>query len=54
MAKGVEIRDHYNETDVTLVKDDNPIYVVQVQLRVYNEGVAIRYFFPENVKGNLL
>ena len=46
-----QIRDHYNEVDVTLVKDDNPIYVVQVQLRVYNEGVAIRYFFPENVKG---
>jgi hypothetical protein len=46
-----EIRDHYNETDITLVKDDNPIYVMQVQLRVYNEGVAIRYFFPENVKG---
>ncbi|MDB5149480.1 MAG: alpha-glucosidase [Mucilaginibacter sp.] len=46
-----QVRDHYNEVDVTLVKDDNPIYVVQVQLRVYNEGVAIRYFFPENVKG---
>jgi alpha-glucosidase len=46
-----QIRDHYNEVDITLVKDDNPIYVVQVQLRVYNEGVAIRYFFPENVKG---
>ncbi|MDN5286646.1 MAG: alpha-glucosidase [Mucilaginibacter sp.] len=45
------IRDHYNEVDVTLVKDGNPIYVMQVQLRVYNEGVAIRYFFPENVKG---
>jgi len=46
-----QIRDHYNEVDITLVKDDNPIYVMQVQLRVYNEGVAIRYFFPENVKG---
>ncbi|GAA3962423.1 glycoside hydrolase family 97 protein [Mucilaginibacter dorajii] len=46
-----QVRDHYNEVDITLVKDDNPIYVVQVQLRAYNEGVAIRYFFPENVKG---
>ncbi|WPU96101.1 glycoside hydrolase family 97 N-terminal domain-containing protein [Mucilaginibacter sabulilitoris] len=46
-----QIRDHYNETDITLIKDDNPIYVMHVQLRVYNEGVAIRYFFPENVKG---
>ncbi|SDT36606.1 alpha-glucosidase [Mucilaginibacter mallensis] len=44
-------RDHYNESDIELVKDDNAIYVMQVQIRAYNEGIAIRYFFPENVKG---
>ncbi|HEX8460194.1 MAG TPA: glycoside hydrolase family 97 catalytic domain-containing protein, partial [Segetibacter sp.] len=27
------------------------IYVVHIQLRAYNEGIAIRYFFPENAKG---
>jgi hypothetical protein len=46
-----KIRDHYNESDIELVKDDNAIYVMQVQIRAYNEGIAIRYFFPENVKG---
>lgn len=45
------IRDHYNAANITLVKDDNPIYVMQVQVRVYNEGVAFRYYFPENPKG---
>jgi hypothetical protein len=45
------VKDNYNETDVQLVKDDNPIYKMEVQLRAYNEGVAIRYFFPENEKG---
>jgi len=45
------VRNHYNETDVTLVKDDNPIYVMEVQIRAYNEGVALRYHFPENPKG---
>lgn len=46
-----KIRDHYNETDIEFVKDDNPIYTMQIQIRAYNEGIAIRYFFPENVKG---
>ncbi|AXY73606.1 alpha-glucosidase [Paraflavitalea soli] len=45
------IRDHYNALIVDLVKDDNPIYPMQVEIRAYNEGAAIRYFFPENVKG---
>jgi len=46
-----QIRDHYNACDITLVKDDNPMYVMQVQVRVYDEGAAIRYYFPENEKG---
>jgi alpha-glucosidase len=45
------IRDNYNAVTIELVKEDNPIYPVHVNLRVYNEGVAIRYFFPENEKG---
>jgi hypothetical protein len=46
-----QIRDHYNMADITLKKDDNPIYEMHIQLRAYNEGVAIRYYFPENPKG---
>jgi hypothetical protein len=45
------IRDHYNAVTIQLVKDDNPIYPVNVEIRVYNEGAALRYFFPENEKG---
>jgi alpha-glucosidase len=45
------IKDNYNAVTIELVKDDNPIYWMHVELRVYNEGAGIRYFFPENVKG---
>lgn len=46
-----EIRDHYNAVSIELVKDDNPIYLINVEIRVYNEGAALRFFFPENSKG---
>jgi alpha-glucosidase len=46
-----QIRDHYNAVTIELVKDDNPIYTMNVEIRAYNEGAAIRYFFPENPKG---
>lgn len=45
------IRDRYNAATIELVKEDNPIYPVHVNIRVYNEGFAVRYFFPENEKG---
>ena len=45
------IRDHYNAVTIRLAKEDNPIYPLEVEIRVYNEGAAIRYFFPENMKG---
>ena len=45
------IKDNYNAATIELVKDDNPIYLMNVEIRTYNEGVAIRYFFPENEKG---
>lgn len=44
-------RDHYNEAIVEMVKDDNPIYRVNVEIRVYNEGLGFRFVFPENEKG---
>ncbi|SFU56398.1 alpha-glucosidase [Pseudoduganella namucuonensis] len=46
-----EIRDHYNTVAIAMVKDDNPMYRVTLEARAYNEGVALRYFFPENEKG---
>lgn len=46
-----QVRDHYNLLTVGLVKDDNPIYPMAVEVRAYDEGVALRYVFPENEKG---
>lgn len=45
------IRDHYNQMTVNMVKDDNPIYPLSLEVRAYNEGVAFRFVFPENEKG---
>jgi len=45
------IKDNYNAGTIEMVKDDNPIYLLNIELRAYNEGVAFRYFFPENEKG---
>lgn len=47
-----DIRDHFNAMRVELVKDDNPAYRIAIDMRAYNEGVALRYFFPENEKGS--
>ncbi|MFL9482919.1 glycoside hydrolase family 97 catalytic domain-containing protein [Chitinophagaceae bacterium LWZ2-11] len=46
------IRDRYNAVTVRMVKDDNDIYEMNVEMRAYNEGVGIRFFFPENSKGS--
>ncbi|MDT3401186.1 glycoside hydrolase family 97 protein [Mucilaginibacter terrae] len=46
------IRDHFNALRVELQKDDNTIYNINVEIRAYNEGVAIRYDFPVNPKGS--
>ena len=45
------VRDHYNAITIEMIKDDNPIYPVNVEIRAYNEGTAFRFFFPENIKG---
>ncbi|WP_316814224.1 glycoside hydrolase family 97 protein [Pedobacter heparinus] len=45
------IRDHFNAVTIETVKDDNPIYLMNIELRAYNEGIAFRFFFPENEKG---
>lgn len=45
------IRDNYNALVIHMVKDDNPIYKLDVEVKAFNEGIAFRYFFPENEKG---
>ncbi len=45
------IRDKYNAATIEMVKDDSPIYNVNVEIRAYNEGAAFRFYFPENKKG---
>ncbi len=46
------IRDHYQALTVDLEKDDNPTYKLSVEVRAYDEGVALRFAFPENAKGS--
>lgn len=46
------IRDHYNVVTIALQKEDNPDYLMNVEIRAYNEGIALRYYFPENAKGS--
>jgi hypothetical protein len=45
------IRDSYNAATIAMVKDDNLIYRMNVEIRAYDEGVALNFFFPENEKG---
>lgn len=46
-----EIRDNYRAASIEMVKEDNPMYTMNVEVRLYDEGLAFRYFFPENPKG---
>jgi alpha-glucosidase len=45
------IRDQYKEMTITFGKKGRPAYTMQVICRAYNEGVAFRYYFPENPTG---
>lgn len=46
-----QIRDHYQQVELALEKADNAKYRLNLQLRVYDEGVAFRYYFPEHTGG---
>lgn len=57
-----QIRDHYNEMTIHLIKGDKhdnsgnsydkrQQYLFDIILRAYDEGVAIRYHFPEATNG---
>ena len=45
------IRDRYRELTITFGKKGRPAYTMQMICRAYNEGVAFRYYFPENPTG---
>ena len=45
------IRDRYNEMTLNFEKAGRRAYTMQLVCRVYNEGVAFRYYFPENPTG---
>lgn len=42
------VRDHYNESVFEFTKTGSKHYGMQFQVRAYNEGIAFRYFFPED------
>lgn len=41
------IRNHYNEVAISLVEKNEPERIVDLIFRVYNDGVAFRYYLPE-------
>lgn len=46
-----QVRDHYRMMTIKLVKEHNPIYTMNLEVRAYNQGVGFRFFFPLNEKG---
>ncbi|WP_256011862.1 glycoside hydrolase family 97 protein [Desertivirga xinjiangensis] len=51
VGENAAIRDRYNALSISTVKEDNAMYLMNIEVRVYNEGVGFRFFFPENEKG---
>lgn len=45
------IRDQYNQMDIGFEKAGSPDYGLHMIFRVYNAGVAFRYYFPEHPGG---
>ncbi|MFD1001106.1 glycoside hydrolase family 97 N-terminal domain-containing protein [Ohtaekwangia kribbensis] len=45
------IRDHYKELTLHFYKESDPRYKMNLVLRAYNQGVAFRYYFPDNPTG---
>jgi alpha-glucosidase len=41
------IEDHYNQIEIPLIQLKSPTYVYYIIIKVYNEGIAFRYNFPE-------
>jgi alpha-glucosidase len=48
-----QVRDHYEEMVITLLRNNNEKLKMQIQVRAYNEGIAFRYLLPENPNGGM-
>ena len=46
-GKRNQIRDQYSQLTVNLKEKESPLRKVDIIFRVYDDGVAFRYFFPE-------
>lgn len=46
-----EVRDHYHETVFSFGKHEGADYRINLVVRAYNEGIAFRFYFPENTSG---
>ncbi|MEE9503463.1 MAG: glycoside hydrolase family 97 protein [Candidatus Aminicenantaceae bacterium] len=46
-GKRTEIRNFYNQITVNLQESESPSRKIDMVFRVYDDGVAFRYFFPE-------
>ncbi len=49
-----KVRDTYNECVLHLIRDNDTNNVLQLVVRVYNEGAAFCYNFPENLSTSIL
>ncbi len=45
------VRDHYNAMAITMTLNKNERRKLQLQVRAYNEGIALRYLFLEHPEG---
>lgn len=48
------IRNHYNECTIDLIRDQNNNNRLQLLVRVYNEGAAFCYNYPENLATSII
>ena len=48
------VRNRYNECTINLIKDGDTNKTFQVMIRVYNEGAAFCYNFPENLSTSVI
>ncbi|MXN90766.1 alpha-glucosidase [Flavobacterium sp. Sd200] len=45
------IKDHYNNLTLQFEQKASSNYRMNIEIRVYNEGIALRYYFPDNPTG---
>lgn len=45
------VRDYYQEMTISLMRNKDERRKLQIQVRAYNAGIAIRYIFPEHPTG---